>query len=470
MSPISAPVPADRATCRAALIISMISAFQTALLNSSVNVALPAIGREFDMHATALGWVAMAMILTSAAFVVPFGRFADIHGRKRIMTWGTAFFTLGSLACALAVNTAMLLAARALQGLGTALVFGTGVAILTSVFPPEKRGKALGYNVAAVYMGLSVGPFIGGLLTGYLGWRSLFWVNVPLGLLVLGLLLTRLNGEWNEARGERFDSAGALLFSGMVVCIMFGLSIVPAFSAFALIAAGIALLVVFAVFESRQGNPVLDVRLFRHNPTFAFSNLAALINYSAAFTVSFLLSLYLQYLKGLTPLQTGLALMAQPVVMGLLSPAAGRLSDRIEPALLSSAGMGLTTLGLTLLGFLDGATPLASIIVALLIIGAGFALFSSPNTNAIMSSIERRQYGLAAGIVSTMRLTGQMAGLALATMLLSVFLGSARLSFGPNLEFLTVVRLSFHISAGLCFLGIFASLARGKVHRQPATG
>lgn len=467
MSPLSAPVPADRATCRAALTVSMISAFQTALLNSSVNVALPAIGREFDMHATALGWVAMAMILTSAAFVVPFGRFADIYGRKRIMTWGTALFTLGSLACALAVNSAMLLAARALQGLGTALVFGTGVAILTSVFPPAKRGKALGYNVAAVYMGLSAGPFIGGLLTGYLGWRSLFWVNVPLGLLTLGLLLTRLRGEWNEARGERFDGAGALLFSGMVVCVMFGLSLVPAFSAFALIAAGLALLVVFALFESRQSNPVLDVRLFRHNPAFAFSNLAALINYSAAFTVSFLLSLYLQYSKGLTPLQTGLTLMAQPVVMGLLSPAAGRLSDRVEPAVLSSAGMGLTTLGLMLLGFLDRTTPLAAIIGALLIIGAGFALFSSPNTNAIMSSIERRQYGLAAGIVSTMRLTGQMTGLALATMLLSVFLGSARLSFGPNLVFLQAVRLSFHISAGLCFLGIFASLARGKLHRPP---
>src|SRR5450759_2982184 len=233
----STPTPADRATCRTALIISMIGAFQVALLNSSVNVALPAIGREFDMHAVALGWVAMAMILTSAVFVVPFGRIADIYGRKRIMICGTALFTLGNLACALSFNTATLLAARALQGLGAALIFGTGVAILTSVFPPEQRGKALGYNVAAVYMGLSVGPFIGGLLTAYLGWRSLFWINVPLGLLVLGLLLTRLDGEWNDARGERLDGVGSLLFGGMVVCLMYGLSIVPAFAAFVLIAA-----------------------------------------------------------------------------------------------------------------------------------------------------------------------------------------------------------------------------------------
>ncbi|MEI7437597.1 MAG: MFS transporter, partial [bacterium] len=390
MSSTSTPAPADHATCRAALTISMIGAFQVAFLNSSVNVALPAIGREFDMHAITLSWVAMAMILTSAVFVVPFGRIADIYGRKRFMIWGTGLFTLGSLACALSINTGTLLAARALQGIGTAMIFGTGVAILTSVFPPEKRGKALGYNVAAVYMGLSAGPFMGGLLTGYLGWRALFWINVPLGLLVLGLLLTRLNGEWNDARGERFDVGGSLLFGSMVVCIMYGLSIVPALAAFLLIALGLALLTGFVIFESRQRNPVLDVQLFRKNTAFAFSNLAAFINYSAAFTVSFLLSLYLQYVKGLTPLQAGLVLMAQPVVMGIFSPIAGRLSDRIEPAVLASAGMALTTLGLTLMGFIDGDTSLLFIIAVLLFIGAGFALFSSPNTNAIMTSIDRR--------------------------------------------------------------------------------
>jgi MFS family permease len=359
----------------------------------------------------------------------------------------------------------MLIAFRVLQGIGGAMIFGTGVAIVTSVFPVGERGRALGINVAAVYIGLSVGPFAGGFLTEHFGWRSIFYANVPLGLLVLALILWKMKGEWATAKGEKFDISGSIIYGIMLVAIMYGFSRLPEMLGGWLILVGVIALAVFVWWETRVKSPVLNINLFRKNIVFALSNLAALINYSATFAVSFLLSLYLQYIKGLTPEVAGSILIAAPVMQAIFSPLAGRLSDRVEPRVLASAGMALSAVGLVMFIFLGHDTSLAYLVVSLVVLGFGFALFSSPNTNAVMSSVENRFYGVSSATLATMRQVGMMLSMGVAMLLFSVYIGRVQITPEYYDAFLTSVRVAFIIFACLCFGGIFASLARGRVQR-----
>jgi EmrB/QacA subfamily drug resistance transporter len=448
---------------RVTLLIAALASFLTPFMGSSTNVALPSIGHEFSMDAVLLTWIPTAYLLAAAVFLVPFGRIADIYGRKRVFTYGTAIFTVASLLTGLSASTTMLISARVLQGIGSAMIFGTSVAILTSVFPPGERGRVLGISVAAVYVGLSIGPFVGGYLTQHLGWRSIFLAVVPLGLLVLILVTWRLKGEWAEAQGEPFDLAGSIIYSLSLIALMYGLSLLPGWSGAGLILASAVGLGLFAVWEIRAAHPVLDVKLFAGNRTFAFSNLAALINYSATSAVTFLLSLYLQYIKALSPQQAGLVLIAQPIMQATFSPVAGRLSDRIEPRIVASLGMTVTTTGLILLIFVGPSTPLWAIVICLVLLGFGFALFSSPNMNAIMGSVEKRFYGVASGTLGTMRLVGQMLSMGIATLLFTLYIGRVEITPETYSLFLISAKTAFAVFAALCTAGIFASLARGDL-------
>lgn len=446
-----------------ALAIAAMGSFLTPFMGSSINIALPLIGKEFSMNAVLLGWVPTSFILSAAMFLVPFGRIADIYGRKKTYVCGVSVFTLFSLLSAIAGSAHALIAFRVFQGIGGALMFGTAMAIVTSVFPPRERGKALGINTASVYLGLSLGPSLGGFLTHFLGWRSIFFVNLPLGLAIVMLVLWKLKGEWAEAAGEKIDLAGSVVYSLALVALMYGFSQLPKPLGVWLTGAGILGIAIFFKWESRVESPVLDVSLFRRNAVFAFSNLAALINYSATFAVSFLLSLYLQYIKGLTPQNAGFILVSQPVVMALFSPPAGRLSDKIEPRVVASIGMALTTAGLAFLVFLSERTPLSFVLVSLVLLGFGFAFFSSPNTNAVMSSVEKRFYGVASGTLGTMRLIGQMLSMGIAMLIFAVYMGKVQITPKYYPLFLSSVRTAFLVFAVLCFGGVFASLARGKV-------
>ncbi len=414
------------------------------------------------MDAVALGWVATAFTLAVAMFLVPFGRAADIHGRKRIFTMGIAAFAVTSLLCGFATSGGMLIAFRVLQGLGSAMMFATSSAMLSSAYPPAERGRVLGINVASVYTGLSIGPFLGGILTQNLGWRSVFAAGVVLGM-IAAIAAFRLKAEWAEARGERFDWIGSIIYGLSIAIVMVGLSRLPDASGGVLVAAGLAGVVGFVAWENRSKAPILDLSLFRGNRAFTLSSVAALINYLATTAVTFLLSLYLQYIKALTPQQAGVVLIAQPIMMALFSPIAGRLSDRVEARVVSSAGMTLTALGLLMLVFLGQATPFAYIVAALLLLGVGFGLFSSPNMNAIMSSADRRLYGVASAIVATMRTLGQMLSLGITMLIFSVVIGRVQITPEHYGAFLSSTRIAFTIFAALCVLGIFASLARGRV-------
>ncbi len=321
----------------------------------------------------------------------------------------------------------------------------------------------MGINVASVYTGLSLGPFLGGFLTQHLGWRSIFLANVPLGLIIIVLIFWKLKGEWAEAKGEKFDFAGSIIYSITLIAIMYGFSLLPAMSGAWLILMGALGIFSFVKWEMKVESPVLNINLFRNNTVFAFSNLAALINYSATFAVSFLLSLYLQYIKGLSPQNAGIILVSQPVVMAIFSPFAGRLSDRIEPRIVASTGMSLTVVALFLFTFLNDKTTLEFIVVSLILLGFGLALFSSPNTNAVMSSVENRFYGVASGTIGTMRLTGQMLSMGIAMLIFAIYIGRVQITPEYYSLFLSSAKTAFTVFAVLCFVGIFASLARGKV-------
>lgn len=466
----TAPAAYSLATRRIVLAISTLSAFITPFLVSSVNIALPAIGQEFSLNAIMMSWVITTYLLAAVIFLVPVGRIADIYGRKKILLLGMLTITVSSLLAAEANSLAMLLFARTLGGLGGAMIFGTGIAILISVFPEHNRGRVIGINVAGTYFGLSMGPFIGGWLTHAFGWRSVFMAIVPVGVIILAATLWMVRGEWSEARGERFDLAGSLLYSTAILAAMYGFTQLPKTGGFVGVLSGIVIFAAFIAWEQRSAFPVLQVSLFRRNAAFTFSNLAALINYSATYALTFLLSLYLQYIKGLNAQHAGYILIFQPIVMFLFSPFAGRLSDRVEPRLVASAGMGLTAIGLALLAALDGATSLSYIVGVLILLGLGFALFSSPNTNAVMSSVGKRFYGVASGILSTMRLTGQMLSMGIVSMIMAIFLGQARIAPDSFPMFIQSIKTAFAVFAALCGLGVLASLARGNVHEEETHG
>lgn len=453
---------------RAALTVTLLASFVTPFMASSVNIALPTIGREFAIDAVTLTWVATGYLLAAAALLLPFGRLGDIHGRRRVFLYGALAYTTTSALCGFAASVEWLILCRALQGASASMIFATSTALLTSVFPAEQRGKALGVSVAAVYLGLSLGPPLGGVLIQQLGWRSLFFVNVPLGV-GIALLLARLDGEWADARGERFDWSGSLILGVGLTLLVLGTPQIGAPGGWLLLPGGLAL-AAFVGWERRAADPLLDVRLFARSPVFAFSNLAALINYAATFAVTFLLSLYLQVIKALGPQSAGAVLIAQPLVMAACSPVAGRLSDRVEPRTVASLGMGLTALGLAALATLREETPLTMVVATLALLGLGFGLFSSPNTNAVMGAVARRDYGVASATLGTMRLVGQALSMGLASLIFALIVGRVPIPVAASADVLRGLRSAFLLFAGLCGLGVLASLARGSVVRGDGSG
>lgn len=447
---------------RSVLFVAAFSAFITPFMGAATNLALPAIGKDLDASAIELNWVITSYLLSTAIFLLPAGRLGDIVGRKRIFMYGLVLFSITTFALVFSRHIGYFLVLRSLQGISSAMIFGTSMAIITSVFPPGERGKAMGINITAVYAGLSSGPFLGGLLTEYLGWRSIFALLVPVGIIAAILTYRRIKMEWADAHDEKLDLAGALLVGSGLVTLILGFSRLPSAHAIIMCAAGIILLALFFGWEKRAKYPLLDLSLLLNNRVFSFSSLAALIHYSATSAIGFFLSLYLQYLKGLDARTAGLVLMTQPVIMALFSVPAGKLSDRINPGYIASAGIAITSIGLFLLTFIQVETPLAYIISILVLNGTGYALFSTPNSNAIMSSVEKRHLGVASGMLGTVRMVGQTMSLGVAMILIALFIGDAKINPSNYPELLKTIKAGLVIFAFVCIPAIFASLARNS--------
>nr|WP_319372716.1 MFS transporter [uncultured Methanobacterium sp.] len=440
-----------------ALMVAVLTSFLTPFVGSSINIALPSIGNEFSATAILLGWIPTVYLLSLAVCLVPFGRIADIYGRKRIFTWGIILFTVSSFLATLSFSIEMLLIFRILQGAGSAMIFGNLFAIIASIFPTSERGKALGITITGAFLGLFLGPVLGGFLTEYFGWRSIFFFNVPLGILAT-FFVTRLEGEWTEASGKSFDIIGSIILGFALVTLMYGLSILPETWGFYLIFGGLIGVFLFYIIESRMESPVLDVKVF-NNRSFTLYNLAAFISYCSAAPIVFILSLYLQYIKGMDPQWAGIVLSVQPVMMVIFSPLAGKMSDIIQPRKVAAFGMVLNTIGCALFAFVGAETSMIMIVIGLGLLGMGFANFSSPNTNAIMGTVESRLYGVASTTVTTMRVLGQMSGMGVVLLVMVLVLGSSTINPQIYPEFITSTRISFVIFAILSFFGVLASLA-----------
>ncbi|HHT17952.1 MAG: MFS transporter [Euryarchaeota archaeon] len=446
----------------AILLIATLATFLTPFMGTSLIIALPTIGNDLAVNAILLSWITTGFFLASAMFAVPFGRIADIYGMKKIFSYGIIILTISTFLAAIAPTAEFLVLTRVFQGVSSAMIFVTALAIITSVFPPKERGKAIGINMMASYTGLVLGPLLGGFLTQYLGWRSVFYFIVPLCLVVIILVFWKMKGEWAASKDEKLDYWGTLLYIFMLSLVLIGFSTITETFGIVMVILGIIGFAGFVKWELRVEHPVLDIRLFFENRRFAFSNLATLITYIATFVVSFLLSLYLQYIKGLEPEVAGLFVVVQTFFMVIMSPFAGKLSDRFDPGKLASLGMAIITVGLLIFTFITKHTSLHVIILGLAVIGIGIGIFSAPNTHAIMGSVKKKYFGVASATLSTMRLLGQTFGMGLILVIFAVYIGAVQFTPQNYPDLLRSIQLTFIVSLILSIIAIFASLARNK--------
>jgi len=443
------------------LIVTSIIGFIYPFMVSSINVALPAIAKEFSMPAVLLGWVTTSYTLVSAVLQIPMGRLADILGRKKIFTTGLIIQLIATFLCGIASSPAWLIGARVVQAIGASMTFSTTMALLSSAVAPQHRGKAIGTYMSIVYVGMSVGPFVGGVMTQHLplSWRSIFFLNLVLCLLLVVLIFWKLKDEWVDAKGEKYDTIGAIAYSLSLGVLMYGFSNVVSTIGKILIPLGVLSISGFIWLETRAKSPVLNINLFRRNPTFLFSNLATMINYGSTGAISFFLSIYLQTIKGISPQIAGLILITQPVIMVITAFISSRFTGRFDPRRVAAIGMAFTCVGLALLALLNQASPIISVIGGLIMVGIGFGLFISPNTEVVMSSVEKRYLGVASGVIGTMRSLGGMVAMGSAIILFSIYLGSAQIVPQYFPAFIASLRVAFIVFSILCFVGIFAQLA-----------
>ncbi|WP_306600810.1 MFS transporter [Geothrix sp. 21YS21S-2] len=457
----------------ALLALTSVGAFMAPLDGSIVSVALPRMGPALHLSFAASMWVQASYLLAMAVTLIPLGRLADQWGKVRFYQAGLVIFTLGSAAAASSVDGATLVASRVLQGVGGALLSATSAAIVTSAFPARERGRALGINVMAVYAGLSVGPPLGGYLVDHFGWPWIFLINLPIGLFTLVWGLNLLPGvETQHGRGAKMDLGGAALMGVMLVSLIVPLTFSSAWGLWSRQTWGILAIAPLALWgflawEKRVASPLIDLDLLRRNRLFAAANLAALLNYMALYAVSVLTAVQLQLVLGHPARVAGWVLMGQPVMMTLLSPFAGRLSDRMGSRTLATSGMVLVAAGMTLLGSLGRSAGLAQVVGSLAVVGLGMAAFSAPNTSAIMGSVARTQLGVASAFLATMRVTGQALSVAFLGGIAASRLGSggwrlllAKASGPAAGAFAWGYSAAMYAGAALALLGAWASLTR----------
>ncbi len=444
------------------LITVALGSFLVPFMGTSLNIALPSIGAEFALNAILLSWIPTAFILANAALILPFGRLADIHGRKKIFMCGVGIFTFASFLAAMSSSGILLLIFVFLQGLGCSMIFGTGVALISSVFHERERGRAYGIYVAAVYTGIFSGLILGGFLIQQFGWRAIFIFSIPLGLLLLSILLLKLKSDWAGCKGENFDFIGSVLFIFIVITFIQGFSTVTEGNGGKyLILAGITGIMIFIKYENRLEYPLLRISIFK-NTFFTISILAILVINLGTSALTFLMSLYLQYIKSFSPDTSGIILLLQPLSVALLSPFAGKISEKVETRTITSIGMTITTIGLFSFIFLNENTPIYIIILGLILVGTGLALFSSPATNASMNSVSKKIYGTASATVSTMVFTGQLLSMGVVILIFAMYLGNVQISFQYYMAFLKSLNIAFIVYTAVCFVTIFALIFMGK--------
>ncbi|HYU33521.1 MAG TPA: MFS transporter [Thermoanaerobaculia bacterium] len=440
-----------------------VGTFMSALDGSAVNTVLPVLRRELHTTVAGVEWVTTVYLLVVSALLLSFGRAGDLRGHKRIYIAGFGIFVLGSALCGLAPSIGALIALRGLQAVGAAMLFASAPAILTKTFPVEQRGRALGALGGFTYLGLTAGPSLGGWLTSVLGWRSVFYINVPVGALAIALALRNIEDDRPERTGERFDPPGAALFTAGLVALLvalnqghsWGWGSVPVI---ALLVAAAVLLAGFVAVELRRPDPMLDLSLFR-SWTFSAATVSALLNYICVYSVLFVLPFLLIQGRGLDPRHAGLVLTAQPIVMAIVAPLAGALSDRLGSRLPATFGMLCLAAGIFLLASLADHASLRAIAGALGVVGLGIGVFVSPNNSALMGAAPRHRQGIAAGVLATARNLGMVLGVGLSGAVFTTILAHAGAATGTGL--VRGVQASLFVAAGVAVVGAVTAFTKG---------
>lgn len=447
-----------------------IGTFMTALDTSVVNTVLPVISKTFSESITGVEWVITIYLLVLSGLLLSFGRLGDLRGHKTIYLSGFAVFVLSSLICGIAPNVAVLITFRGVQALGAAMLAANSPAILTKTFPGQQRGQALGLQATMTYLGLSVGPSLGGWLASIFGWRVVFYINLPVGLIAIWLSLRFIPADTIHKLIEKFDFYGAVTFILGLGALLLGLNQGNAwgwtsFPTLSLLACAVVILAAFLYIEAHVYCPLLDLSLFRHS-AFSLTTASAVINYIGIYSSIFLMPFYLIQARGFSPAQAGLILTAQPLVMAVIAPISGTLSDKIGTRLPAVLGMAVLSVGLFLLSRLGAESEVKTIMLSLGVVGLGTGAFISPNNSALMGSAPKSRQGIAAGILATARNFGMVLGVGIAGAVFTTVLTRSG-GIPPGTEGLVesgsiykALGTSFLISAMITIAGVFTSTVR----------
>lgn len=429
---------------------------------AAVNVAIPALAEDLQANAIKVGWLPTLYILSNVAFMLPLGKLADNYGRKRIFVAGLALNALAAGMCAIATNIDWILFWRFIQGAAGAMIFGTGVAIITSVTPSHKRGAALGTVAACVYVGLTLAPAVGGWLTEWLGWRAVFYFQIPFVLVLLVLIRLTLHGEWKNDQHSRFDWLGSSIFIIFSFSLVYGLSKLPELLGIILVLISIMSLMMFVFHQSQHNQPLIRVQMFRESRVFSLSLSTSFLMYASNFAIVFLLSLYLQYIRGYTPAEAGQILLLQALCMAIVAPIAGKLADRFQSRIVATLGCVIVASGFSFLNQIDIETSAAYIGGSLALIGLGFGLFSTPNNSAIMGAVNEQEVGVASASMNLSRTIGNLVGMSLVNLMIHHYIGDATFTPEQNPALLSTVSLALKMSLGFVIVACFLSAVRGK--------
>ncbi len=458
-------IPEKKSLQQAVLVMVLLNAFTTPLMLSATNVALPAIAADLKLNAVMIGWTPMAFLMASAMFVLIFGRIADMLGRKRIFLMGTMCVITTSIIASFATNGMYLITARFFQGISAAMLFATQIAIISSVFPAQHRGRAIGMTISTIYLGLGFGALFGGFLVDYYSWRANFIFHIPISIIVLLIGIFKVPKDWSADERGDFDLKSAVVYGLSIILLCLGMSNLSESHGIFCLIFSLFGIVIFIKLTKQSKHPIFNISLFEKNRVFMFSCFSSFIIYAAIFSNTFLISLYLQYLRDLSATMAGMIIMTQPLAMAIFSPLTGHLSDKFEPRIIASVGMLVTAYGLFMLGSINTDSAISILITTLIITGLGFSLFSSPNANAIMGSVNKRYYGSATGSLATMRILGQMTSMVLVTFVFSTFIGKTLIDPSVYQNLMRAINICFFIFASLCIPGFIFSLVRGRMHK-----
>jgi EmrB/QacA subfamily drug resistance transporter len=438
-----------------------IGTFMSALDGSVVNTILPLLTRELHTTVAGVEWVTAIYLLVVSGLLLGVGRAGDLYGHKDLYIAGFALFVVGSGLCGLAGSIHILVAMRAIQAIGAAMLFANSPAILTRAFPGSQRGRALGAQATFTYLGLTAGPSLGGWLATAFGWRSVFFINLPVGALGILFAMRTIERDRPDREREPFDVTGAVLFFLGLVSLLVALNQGHAWGwasarTVVVLAASLTILAIFLRIERRHRAPMLDLSLFS-NRVFTASTSSALANYICIYSVVFVIPFVLIQERGLDASHAGVILTAQPIVMAIVAPFSGALSDRIGSRILATLGMGVLAAGLALLAFGTAGSQLA-IVVSLGIIGLGTGLFTSPNNSAIMGAAPRHRQGIAAGVLASARNVGMVLGIGVAGAVFTTFLERG----GPD-ALVSGARAALFVAAAIAVVGMaLSATGRGR--------